>query len=164
MTLRDPPIDGAPADGRDLVLNRFVDASPAALYRCWTEPELLRRWFAPEPWTVPVAELDVRVGGASLVVMRGPDGTDYPNRGVYLDLVPGERIVFTDAFVDAWTPSPKPFMTVVLTFAAHETGWTRYTIRVRHWTAADREAHEGLGFHQGWGRCADQLARLAEGL
>ena len=153
-----------PDDDRDLVLNRFVNAPPAALYRCWTEPDLLKRWFAPEPWTVPVAELDLRVGGASLVVMRGPDGTDYPNRGVYLELVPDERIVFTDAYVDAWTPSPKPFMTVALAFAPHEAGWTHYTIRARHWTAADREAHEAMGFHQGWGRCADQLARLAEGL
>ena len=143
--------DDAPDDDRDLVLNRFVHVSPAALYRCWTEPDLLRRWFAPEPWTVPVAELDVRVGGATRVVMRAPDGTEYVNLGVYLDLVPGERIVFTDAFVDAWMPSPKPFMTVVLTFAAHETGWTRYTVRVRHWTTADREAHEVMGFHQGLG-------------
>ena len=159
MTRDDPP-----TDDRDLVLNRLIDASPAALYRCWTEPDLLKRWFAPEPWTVPVAELDVRVGGASLVVMRGPDGTDYPNRGVYLELAPGERIVFTDAFVDAWTPSPKPFMTVVLTFTADETGRTRYVVRVRHWTVADREAHEAMGFHQGWSRCADQLAVLAAGL
>src|SRR6201999_4317245 len=102
MPPQDPLMDDAPADDRDRVLRRFVDAPPAALYRCWTEPELLKRWFAPEPWTVPVAELDLRVGGASLVVMRGPDDADYPNRGVYLDLVPGERIVFTDAFVDAW--------------------------------------------------------------
>ena len=159
MTRDDPP-----TDDRDLVLNRLIDASPAALYRCWTEPDLLKRWFAPEPWTVPVAELDVRVGGASLVVMRGPDGTDYPNRGVYLEIVPDTRLVFTDAFVDAWTPSPKPFMTVILTFAPEEEGRTRYTVRVRHWSAADRERHEGLGFHQGWGRCADQMARLAETL
>ena len=156
--------DATPADARDLVLNRFVNASPAALYRCWTEPDLLRRWFAPEPWTVPVAELDVRVGGASLVVMRSPEGVDYPNRGVYLDLAPGARLVFTDAYVDAWTPSSQPSMTVVLTFAPHETGWTHYTILVRHWTAADREAHERRGFHQGWGRCADQLAALATSL
>ena len=152
-----------PDPDRDLVLHRRVAAPPDRLYRCWTEPELLKRWFAPEPWTVPVAELDVRVGGASLVVMRGPDGTDYPSRGVYLDVVPGERLVFTDAYSDAWTPAPKPFMTVILTFAA-EDGGTRYAIRVRHWTAADREAHETMGFHQGWGRCADQMAELAAGL
>ena len=112
---------------------------------------------------MPVVELDVRVGGARLVVLRAPDGTEYPNRGVYLAVVPGERLVFTDAYSEAWTPSPKPFMTVILTFAA-EDGGTRYAIRVRHWTAADREAHENMGFHQGWGRCADQLARLAEAL
>lgn len=152
-----------PDPDRDLVLNRRVAASPEKLYRCWTEPELLKRWFAPEPWTVPVAELDVRVGGAHLIVMRGPDGTDYPNRGVYLDVVPGERLVFTDAYSDAWTPAPKPFMTVILTFAADGDG-TRYAIRVRHWTAADREAHETMGFHQGWGRCADQMAEVAAGL
>ncbi len=152
-----------PDPDRDLVLNRRVAASPEKLYRCWTEPELLKRWFAPAPWTVPVAELDVRVGGASLVVMRSPDGTDYPNRGVYLDVVPGELLVFTDAYSEAWTPSPKPFMTVILTFAA-ENGGAHYAIRVRHWTAADREAHEAMGFHQGWGRCADQMAEVAAGL
>lgn len=152
------------ADDRDLTLNRLVAASPDRLYRCWTEPGLLRRWFAPEPWTVPVAELDVRVGGANLVVMQGPDGTRYPNRGVYLEVVPDRRLVFTDAFRDAWTPADKPFMTVVLDFAAGGSGATRYAIRVRHWTVADRERHESMGFHQGWSRCADQLAALAEGL
>ncbi|RYB04707.1 SRPBCC family protein [Lichenibacterium ramalinae] len=156
--------DPQPADDRDLLLHRRVDAPPAALYRCWTEPDLLKRWFAPEPWTVPEAEVDLRVGGASRIVMRGPDGTHYPSRGVYLEVVPDARLVFTDAFVDAWTPAPKPFMTVILTFAPEEEGRTRYTVRVRHWSAADRERHESLGFHQGWGRCADQMARLAETL
>lgn len=152
------------ADDRDLVLNRLVDAPPAALYRCWTEPALLKRWFAPEPWTVPEAEVDLRVGGANRIVMRGPDGTHYPNRGVYLEIVPNARLVFTDAFVDAWTPSPKPFMTVILTFAPEAGERTRYAARVRHWSAADRAQHETMGFHQGWGRCADQMARVAEGL
>lgn len=156
--------DAEPGDARDLVLQRIIDASPDKLYRAWTEPELLKRWFAPEPWTVPRAELDVRVGGASLVVMRGPDGADHPNRGVYLDVVPDARLVFTDAYVDAWTPSAKPFMTVVLGFAAAEGGRTRYTVRVRHWTPADRDTHEAMGFFEGWGRCADQLAAVAAGL
>ena len=151
-------------DDRDLVLHRTIAAPPPALFRCWTEPDLLKRWFAPEPWTVPEAAIDLRVGGASLVVMRGPDGTDYPNRGVYLEIVPDARLVFTDAFVDAWTPSPKPFMTVVLTFAPDGAGHTRYTARARHWTADDRARHESMGFHQGWGRCADQMAAVAQGL
>jgi len=70
-----------------------------------------------------------------------------------------ERLVFTDAYTQAWEPAEKPFMTVILTFE-DEDGKTRYMARVRHWTVADREAHEQMGFHQGWGQCADQLAAL----
>jgi len=145
---------------RDLVLTRLLDAPREKLYRAWTDPELLKQWFAPLPYTTPVAELDVRPGGSNLIVMRSPDGVDMPNRGIYLEVVENERLVFTDAFTEAWRPSAKPFMTVILTFEP-EAGKTRYTARVRHWTAADREAHEQIGFHEGWGICADQLAALA---
>lgn len=145
---------------RELVLTRLIDAPREKLYRAWTEPELLMQWFAPLPYITPIAELDVRPGGSNLIVMRGPDGQDMPNRGVYLEVVKNERLVFTDAFSKAWEPSQKPFMTVILTFE-NEGGKTRYTARVRHWTVADREAHEKMGFHQGWGICADQLAALA---
>jgi uncharacterized protein YndB with AHSA1/START domain len=145
---------------RDLVLTRLIDAPREALYRAWTEPELLRQWFAPAPYTTPHAELDVRVGGANKVVMRSPDGNDIPCSGVYLEVVPNHRLVFTDAYTRAWEPSGKPFMTVILTFE-DESGKTRYTARVRHWTAEDRETHEKMGFHQGWGQCADQLTALA---
>jgi len=58
---------------RDLVLTRLIDAPREKLYRAWTEPELLKQWFAPTPYTTPSAELDVRVGGANTVVMRSPD-------------------------------------------------------------------------------------------
>lgn len=68
--------------------------------------------------------------------------------------------MFTDAFVSAWEPSTKPFMTAIVTFA-DEGGGTRYVVRALHWTVADREAHEQMGFHEGWGQCADQLAALA---
>jgi uncharacterized protein YndB with AHSA1/START domain len=95
--------------------------------------------------------------------MRGPDGNDLLNRGVYLEVVKNERLVFTDAYTEAWEPSPKPFMTVILTFE-DAAGKTRYTARVRHWTVADRETHEKMGFHEGWGRCADQLAALVANL
>jgi uncharacterized protein YndB with AHSA1/START domain len=101
---------------RELVLTRLIDAPREALYRCWTEPELLKQWFAPAPFTTLSAELDVRTGGANLIVMQSPEGQEMPNRGVYLEVVPNRRIVFTDAYVSAWEPSPNPFMTVILTF------------------------------------------------
>ncbi len=151
--------DAAPASDRELVLTRLIDAPREKVFRAWTDPALLKQWFAPLPYTTPVAELDVRPGGANLIVMRSPEGQDMPNRGVYLEVVPNERLVFTDAYTEAWEPSEKPFMTAILTFA-DEGGKTRYTARVLHWTVADREAHEKMGFHQGWGQCADQLAAL----
>jgi uncharacterized protein YndB with AHSA1/START domain len=145
---------------RDLVLTRLIDAPREALYRCWTEPELLKQWFAPLPWTTPRAEMDVRPGGSSLIVMRGPDGTEMPNRGVYLEVIPNEKLVSTDAYTSAWEPSERPFMTLILTFE-DEGGKTRYTARARHWTVENRELHEKMGFETGWGICADQLAALA---
>jgi uncharacterized protein YndB with AHSA1/START domain len=148
-----------PTSDRELVLTRLIDASREKLFKAWTDPALLKQWFAPLPWTTPVAELDVRPGGANLIVMRGPDGKEFPNRGVYLEVVKNERLVFTDAYTKAWSPSEKPFMTVVVTFE-DEGGKTRYTARVGHWTVADREAHEKMGFHQGWGQCTDQLAAV----
>ena len=147
-----------PAD-RELVLTRLIDAPRDKLYRAWTEPALLTQWFAPLPFTTPRAELDVRPGGASLIVMKAPDGTEMPMRGIYLEVVQDERLVTTDAYTSAWTPSEKPFLTIILTFEA-EAGKTRYTARVRHWSVADREAHEAMGFHKGWGLCADQLEAL----
>ena len=151
--------EATPTSDRELLLTRIIDAPRAKLFRAWTDPTLLKQWFAPLPYTTPVAELDVRPGGANLVVMRSPDGTELPNRGVYLQVVENERLVFTDAYTEAWKPSEKPFMTVILTFE-DVGGKTRYTARVRHWTVADREAHEQMGFHQGWGQCTDQLATL----
>src|SRR5215813_7222335 len=144
---------------RELILTRVIDAPREKLYRAWTDPVLLKQWFAPLPYTTPEAELDVRPGGANLVVMRGPDGGDIPCPGVYLEVVPNRRLVVTDAFVSAWEPSQKPFMTMILTFEPEGDG-TRYTARVRHWTVEDREAHEKMGFHQGWSQCADQLEAL----
>jgi uncharacterized protein YndB with AHSA1/START domain len=148
---------------RELRLTRLVDAPREAVWRCWTDPELLKRWFAPLPYTTPVAELDVRPGGSNLIVMEGPDGTRMPNRGTYLEVTPYERLVFTDAYAGPdWEPREgKPFMTVVLTFE-QEGGQTRYTARVLHWTSEDRQTHETMGFHQGWTICTEQLAALVE--
>lgn len=152
----------APTADFELVLDRLIDAPRAKVWRCWTEPELLKQWFVPRPWSVSAVEIDVRPGGASNVTMRDPDGNDYPNPGVYLEVVPQQKLVFTDAFAAGWVPR-KPFFVGVLTFA-DEGGKTRYIARARHWTAEDRDNHEKMGFHEGWGQCADQLEELARTL
>jgi uncharacterized protein YndB with AHSA1/START domain len=148
-------------EGRDLILTRMIDAPPEKVFEAWTDPALLKQWFAPLPWTTSVVENDVRTGGSSLIVMRGPDGNEFPNPGVYLEVVKNERLVFTDAFTKAWEPSEKPFIVVELTFE-DQGGKTKYTARVHHWTVADREAHEKMGFHEGWTTCTEQLAALVE--
>ncbi len=145
-----------PASDRELVLTRLIDAPPEKVFQAWTTPALMLKWFTPKPFETVRVETDVRVGGSSLIVMRGPDGSEFPNRGVYLEVVPNKRLVFTDAFTEAWKPSDKPFMTGVLTFD-DEGGKTRYTARVLHWTVADREAHEKMGFLEGWGKATEQL-------
>lgn len=144
---------------RELSLSRLIRAPRERLYRAWTTPDLLKQWFTPRPWTTPVVELDVRAGGSSYILMRGPDGNEFPNRGVYLEVVPNEKLVFTDAYTEAWVPADKPFMTGIITFS-DEDGGTRYTARALHWTDADRAAHEQMGFHEGWGKATDQLEAL----
>lgn len=148
----------------ELVLERIIDAPPEKLFRCWTTPELMQQWFVPKPWTLASVDLDLRPGGNCCVVMRSPEGKEFPNPGIYLEVVPNERLVFTDAYTTAWVPSDKPFMTGIITFEDLGNGKTKYTARARHWTAEDKAAHEKMGFHEGWGICADQLADLAKRL
>jgi uncharacterized protein YndB with AHSA1/START domain len=154
------PIDIAPTIPRELVIGRILDAPRSAVWRCWTEPDLLMRWFTPAPWKTVAADIDVRPGGASRIVMRSPEGQDFPNVGVYLAVEPGVRLVFTDAFTSAWVPSEKPFMVGEI-LLADEGARTRYVGRALHWTDADVKTHDEMGFHPGWGAAADQLEAVA---
>ena len=148
--------DGTP---KELVFTRLIDATPQQVFRCWTEPELMKQWFTPRPWTTPVIETDVRPSGTNYILMKGPDGEEMPNRGVYLEVVPNRKLVFTDAYVSAWEPSAKPFMTGVLTFEP-EDGKTRYRAVISHWSEDDKKAHEQMGFQVGWGKATEQMETL----
>lgn len=143
-----------PMPGHELVLTRLIDAPRERVYEAWTRH--LPAWWGPHGMTTPVCEMDLRPGGSFHTVMRAEDGTEYSTHGVFLEVVPNERIVFTDAYVDAWTPSAKPFMTAITTFA-DEDGKTRYTARALHWSEEDRKAHEAMGFEDGWGQSADRF-------
>ena len=142
----------------ELVVTRAIAASPETVYRVWTERT--REWFAPKPYETPEVSYDLRPGGRSRVVMQAPDGTLMPMEGIFLEVEPGRRLVFTDAFRAGWIPQD-PFMVVTVTFEPQGEG-TLYTARVRHWTEEAMRRHEAMGFHEGWGTVAGQLAALAE--
>ncbi|RJL12800.1 SRPBCC family protein [Paracoccus siganidrum] len=151
-------------DINELVLERVLDAPRAALWRCWTEPALLEQWFCPKPWHVTDAVIDLRPGGEFSTVMHGPEGEEFPNTGVFLEISEGRKLVTTDAFRPGWRPSGRPFMVAEISFEDAGEGRTRYVARAMHWTEEARKEHESMGFHEGWGAAADQLEELAKTL
>jgi uncharacterized protein YndB with AHSA1/START domain len=150
----------SPNAAHELSITRLIQASPEAVYRVWTERT--SEWWAPRPYTTPEVNIDLRPGGRCRMLMRAPDGTDLPDEeGVFLEVVPNRKIVFTNAFAPGWIPQD-PFMVVVVSFEPEGSG-TRYTASVRHWNEETLKQHEAMGFHEGWGIVAAQLAELAEG-
>jgi len=148
----------------DLTLQLTLEAPRKNIWRCWTEAPLLEQWFTPKPFTTQVEHIDLRNGGSSVFIMRGPNGEEVRNAGVYLEVVTNERLVFTDAYTEAWIPSAKPFMTGEINLKDAGKSRTLYTAIARHWNAQDHKSHEEMGFHQGWAQAARQLEALAKTL
>lgn len=145
----------------DLVISRLLKAPRASLWRAWTEPDRLKEWWCPKPWVTEVRAFDLRPGGAFHTFMSGPDGGSSDNPGCFLEIVRGERIVFTLMLLADWRPAtPWLPMTAVISFA-DEAGGTRYTATVMHPDAATRDRHAQMGFHEGWNLCIDQLDTFA---
>jgi len=147
----------------DLVLVRELAAPRAVIWRCWTEPEHLMQWFVPKPHKVTACHLDVRVGGACNTTFD-VEGAVMENKGVYLEVVPEEKLVFTDTYTEGWKPAAEPFMTAIVTFEDLGGGRTRYTAVARHRNAESARQHRDMGFHDGWGTVATQLEAYAQGL
>lgn len=145
---------------RELALSRVIEAPPARVFAVWTRR--FREWWGPHGMTTPRCEMDLRPGGIFRTLMRAPDGTEYPTRGVFLEVVRGERIVFTDAFDPGWQPHPDIFFTAVMAFEPLPGDRTRLTARARHWNGESCARHEQMGFVQGWGESLDRLAAIAE--
>lgn len=149
----------------ELSISRYIDAPPAIVYRVWTERTA--EWFAPKPFMTRVIAQELRPGGRSAIEMEGPDGSRHPEEGVFLEVVPNERIVTTNLFAAGWEPrttktSECDFAMVAITTFEPEGHGTRYTARARHFDAGAVQQHKEMGFEQGWGMVADQLAELAE--
>lgn len=144
----------------DLSIARVIAVPPALVWRCWTEPALVMEWFCPRPWRVAECRIDLRPGGEFYTLMRGPEGEESGGTGVFLDVVPERRLVFTDALAPGWRPSAEPFMTGIVTLEPEGSG-TRYTAAALHASEAVAAKHREMGFEAGWNTALDQLVELA---
>jgi uncharacterized protein YndB with AHSA1/START domain len=156
----------APAE-RELVITRVFDAPRELVWRAWTEPERIKRWRGPRNFTAPVCKVDLSVGGTYLYCMRSPEGQDYWGTGVYREIVPPERIVYTDSFADEqgnrvpashygmggdW-PSE---LLVTVTFEEHE-GKTKFTLRHVGIPAGEMSDLTGAGWNESFDKLAEAL-------
>ncbi len=157
-----PPLALKPDPQLDLVLERTIDVPPELVWKAWTEPEHIKRWFAPAPWTTVDCEIDLRPGGMFRTTMRSPEGQDFPGAGCFLEIIPGKRIVWTDALLPGYRPAPEPFFTAVVQIEPEGKG-TKYTAIAIHRDPDARKKHEEMGFHTGWGAALDQLVALMKG-
>jgi uncharacterized protein YndB with AHSA1/START domain len=145
-----------------LSINRFIAAPPEKVWQIMTERQA--EWWCPLPWRAEIIEQDWRAGGRSSMVMRGPEGVEHPDDGIFLEVVPGQRWVATDAVTrcpDGTLLPSGPFMIGCWEIAPEGDG-TRYTATARHWTEEAAGQHASMGFHEGWGAAADQLKVLCE--
>ena len=149
----------------DVILTRTFAAPPALVWQAWTDPDRLRLWWGPAGYTSPACRIDLRVGGRYHWCMRSPEGQDIWTTGVYRELVPNERIVYTNSFADAegnvvpatfyGMPHDIPLEMLVTVTLAEEDGQTRMTMRHSGLPPYMHESAEG-----GWGTSFDKLAAI----
>jgi uncharacterized protein YndB with AHSA1/START domain len=151
----------------DLMFERVIDVAPELVWKAWTTPEHLKKWFTPVPWKTVDCEIDLRPGGKFYTLMESPEGQHFPNTGCYLEIVPNAKLVWTGALLPGFRPAnlsaDVPFVfTAVIELEPHGAG-TKYTATVLHSNEEGRVKHEAMGFHHGWGTALDQLVALAKG-
>lgn len=150
--------------GLDLVLERVVEVRPELLWKAWTEPVHLMKWFTPKPWETVDCEIDLRPGGVFSTTMRSPEGEVMPaDPGCYLEVIENRKLVFTDALGPGFRPKSTPFMTATILFEPVGSG-TRYKAVAMHVDADGRKKHEEMGFLTGWATALDQLVEYANSL
>jgi len=138
----------------ELNIRRTFNAPRALVFRAWTEPQLLAQWSCPRGFTCSENRGELRVGGTFSARMRSPEGSEHRLRGVYREIVPPERLVFTHCWVDE-QGAPGPETLVTVTLAEHD-GRTEMRFRQALFVSVEaRDRHE-----QGWTSCFERLVEL----
>jgi uncharacterized protein YndB with AHSA1/START domain len=148
----------------DLVFERIVDISSELIWTAWTTPEHLKQWFTPKPWETVDCEIDLRPGGIFRTVLRSPEGQEFPNLGCYLEIIPKERLIWTNALQPGFRPAKLELsensnaftFTAILSLETHGNG-TKYRATVIHADGEDCKKHNDMGFQDGWSKALDQL-------
>ena len=145
---------------REITITRIFDAPRQLVWKAWTEPKHLAQWWGPKNFSNPVCEVVARVGGKWRIVMRAPDGQEYPCGGVYHEILEPERLAFTNIAIDAeGNPIIDGFTTVLF---AEEGGKTKITLHTRGTALVDYAAAYLQGMEAGWSQSLDRLdERLA---
>lgn len=153
----------SPDPDLDLTISRLIKAPRSVIWNAWTDPARFEQWWVPAPARCKVVEMDISPGGA-LVTRISEDGGPFTPHldACFLSVDDHRRIVFTNSLVAGWRPAENPFMTAIITLNDHPDG-TDYAAHVMHRSKADRNMHEEMGFHDGWGTVIGQLARFVEG-
>ncbi|MDV2997077.1 MAG: hypothetical protein N4J56_006782 [Chroococcidiopsis sp. SAG 2025] len=155
---------------REIVITCVFNAPRELVFKVWTQPKHIEQWWGLKGFTTRVDEMDFRPGGTWRYVMCGPDGTEYPVKGVFREVVPPERIVTSDEFDQGFErviEADLPSGTIVATTIFEDLGdKTRLILRIMHPTAEDRRKHEEMGVVAGWNsslECLDEyLAKMVE--
>lgn len=150
----------------DLKLERVVDVPPALVWKCWTQPEHLVRWFTPKPWRTSHCEIDLRPDGKFHTIIEGPNGEKFDGDGCYLEIVENERLVWTNSLQPGFRPADAPggcgsFFFTAYVLMTPEGNGTRYTAIALHNSEAAATEHRDMGFEDGWGAALDQLIQHA---
>lgn len=144
----------------EIVITRVFNAPREMVFKAWTDPIHIAQWWGPRGFTTRVTALDLRPGGQWRYVMIGPDGKEYPGKGVFREIVPLERIVATDEFDEGFETiinADLPQGMVTTTIFEDLGNQTRLTLHIAHPTAEDRRKHEEMGVIEGWNSSLDRL-------
>jgi uncharacterized protein YndB with AHSA1/START domain len=149
-----------PVANREITITRVFNAPRELVFKAWTDPKQLAEWWGPKGFTNPVCEVDLRPGGALRIVMRAPDGADYPMKGVFREIVPPSRLVFTNIAVDKDGNHIIEGLTTV-TFA-EEGRKTKLTLQTRGAAVVDYAVAYLQGMEAGWTQSLEKLEALVQ--